>query len=187
MADAENSQGAGANERLLSAAKQNSEELFKEVEAEGGYDINYQDNTGNTALHYAIMRQSPHVMELILEHEGADVDLRNKEGKTPLLCAIEIEHPVFMFEITKSLLEAGADTRLRDIKTKESVSELLTKRIRNRRTPQEGAPGNGKEEMDLCQMIREAEASQQIDDGDIASDDDGSGDGVVDDDDVASD
>ncbi|WAQ80840.1 hypothetical protein PtA15_1A178 [Puccinia triticina] len=135
-----------------------------------------------------VIKPSPHVMELILEHEGADVDLRNKEGKTPLLCAIEIEHPVAMFEITKSLLEAGADTRLRDIKTKESVSELLRKRIRTRRMVSEGAPGSGDEEAQLCRMIELAEADRQIGDDDIASEDGGFTMMLgLDDDDIASD
>ncbi|EFP74234.1 hypothetical protein PGT21_035315 [Puccinia graminis f. sp. tritici] len=181
--------GAAPNERLLFAAKQNSEDLFKEVEENGGYDINYQDNLGNTALHYAVIRQSPHVMELILEHEGADVDLRNKEGKTPLLCAVEIDHPVAMFEIMRSLLDAGADTRLRDKRTKESLTDKLRQRIRTRRQVSEGAPGSGDEEARLMRIIEEAEAAGQIDQDDIASEDDSSGprDAPSDDEDVASD
>ncbi|KNZ45464.1 hypothetical protein VP01_808g8 [Puccinia sorghi] len=203
--------GASANERLLSSAKQNSETLFQEVEEQGGYDINFQDRVsdvdpmspyshhnmklkpwltclklGNTALHYAVMRQSPHVMELILEHEGADVDLRNKEGQTPLLCAVEIEHPVVMYEMTKSLLEAGADTTLRNSRTKESVSDILSKRIRTRRPVSESAPGSGDEESKLIKLIEEGEADRQIDQDDIASDD-ASGANAVDEDDVASD
>jgi len=186
MADISGGGGASANERLLSSAKQNSEALFQEVEEQGGYDINFQDRLGNTALHYAVLRQSPHVMELILEHEGADVDLRNKEGQTPLLCAVEIEHPVVMYEMTKSLLEAGADTTLRNSRTKESVSDILSKRIRTRRPVSEGAPGSGDEESKLMKLIEEAEADRQIDQDDIASDD-ASGDNAVDEDDVASD
>ncbi|PLW26512.1 hypothetical protein PCANC_19584 [Puccinia coronata f. sp. avenae] len=179
--------GASANDRLLLSAQQNSESLFQEVQEQGGYDINYQDSLGNTALHYAVMRTSPHVMELILEHDGADVDLRNKEGQTPLLCAVRIEHPIAMYEMTKSLLEAGADTRLRDNITKESVSEILSRRIRTRRLVSEGAPGSGDEENQLISIIKEAEADRQIDQDDIADDSDGVSDGLVDDHDVASD
>ncbi|KAA1127509.1 hypothetical protein PGTUg99_037404 [Puccinia graminis f. sp. tritici] len=128
-------------------------------------------------------------MELILEHEGADVDLRNKEGKTPLLCAVEIDHPVAMFEIMKSLLDAGADTRLRDRRTKESLNDKLRQRIRTRRQVSEGAPGSGDEEAQLMRIIEEAEAAGQIDQDDIASEDDSSGprDAPSDDEDVASD
>jgi ankyrin repeat protein len=52
--------------------------------------------TKNKIGELRVMRTSPHVMELILEHDGADVDLRNKEGQTPLLCAVRIEHPIAM-------------------------------------------------------------------------------------------
>lgn len=102
-----------ADERLLFAAKSDSEELFDEVVKGGGYDINHQDSvrllrghhralktaqTSRTARqlgvalcvsslfsprgrllklgrHDRVMTPSVTVLDLLLDHEGTDVDL----------------------------------------------------------------------------------------------------------------
>ncbi len=54
-----------------------------------GIDVNHQDKLGNTALHYAVLREKPvELIALLLKH-GSQKDIRNNEGKTPLDIAIE--------------------------------------------------------------------------------------------------
>ncbi|MEW6527858.1 MAG: ankyrin repeat domain-containing protein [Spirochaetota bacterium] len=54
-----------------------------------GININHQDKLGNTALHYAVIRERPiELLSLLLKY-GARKDIRNNEGKTPLDIAIE--------------------------------------------------------------------------------------------------
>lgn len=54
-----------------------------------GIDVNHQDKLGNTALHYAVIRERPAELVALLLKYGARKDIRNKEGKTPLDIAIE--------------------------------------------------------------------------------------------------
>lgn len=174
--------GASPNERLLFSAKQDLEELFLEVEEAGGYDINFKDGLGNTALHYAVINLSPNVLELILEHEGADVDLINKLGQTPLHCAVQIELSKPRLLITQSLLEAGADPRIRTTKTKEKPIDILMARLKGEARG-DGGEG-GKDNDELIKLLKQSEADMNLDEDDIVNDDD---DGDVGSDDVASD
>ncbi|KAI8454942.1 ankyrin repeat-containing domain protein [Phakopsora pachyrhizi] len=160
--------GASANERLLFSAKQDSEEVFLELESQGGYDINFKDGLGNTALHYAVIYLSPTVLELILEHEGADVDLINNQGLTPLHCAIQIKEPKPRLLITKSLLEAGADTRIKNKHNQRPIDMIPT-----------AVSNEIPEDRELRKALKEAEAEQEIGEDEIAKDE-------FDDDDVAS-
>ncbi|XP_048239578.1 uncharacterized protein LOC124112111 isoform X2 [Haliotis rufescens] len=52
-------------------------------------DVNAQDSDGNTALHCILLSYISHSHEVIqaLVEKGADVGIKNKEGKTPLHCA----------------------------------------------------------------------------------------------------
>ena len=47
---------------------------------DSGIDVNAQDATGNTALHYAIFRENRKLIKLLLNH-GADVDIENNKDK----------------------------------------------------------------------------------------------------------
>ena len=60
----------------------------------GGFDINAQTNTGQTALHGAAGRGAPLIIEFLLEH-GAQLEARDKQGMTPLDEAGPVEdmHP----------------------------------------------------------------------------------------------
>ncbi|KAH8992395.1 ankyrin repeat-containing domain protein [Lactarius akahatsu] len=104
--------------RLLidSARTDNVDQLVKEVFSEvGKFDINYQDGIGNTALHYAAKEGSLDVLNELLEYYGCDVDYTNNiEGATPLHLAVKIEEPELRALIVDSLLDAGADPRIKD-------------------------------------------------------------------------
>jgi ankyrin repeat protein len=64
-----------------------------------GIDINSQNNYGNTALHYPIFNvlknkmYLPYSKEIVknLVEEGADPNVKNKDGKTPMDLAVESE------------------------------------------------------------------------------------------------
>ena len=76
---------------------------------EYGPDCNIADNEGNTALHIVILSQrslGPVLVEALLKH-GADPNIRNHEGLTPLLCLRDpYEHTL---ESVGMLVAAGAD------------------------------------------------------------------------------
>ena len=50
-----------------------------------GSMINEQDKLGNTALHYAVLREAGHAIDdmcKLLLAKGADTSIKNNEGKT---------------------------------------------------------------------------------------------------------
>ena len=66
-------------------------------------DLNEQNTTGYTPLHYGVMKTKPGVVALLLE-AGADPDVVNNQEKTPLDLAVSGAKE----EIIDLLLEAGA-------------------------------------------------------------------------------
>ncbi|KAH8119814.1 ankyrin repeat-containing domain protein [Phellopilus nigrolimitatus] len=149
------SDGASNNERLLAAARQDNEELLLEVFNEGNFDINFKDGLGNTALHYAVSQGSTDVLEHILEHEDCDVDPINRlEGATPLHLALKMRDLELRNYIVESLLEAGADTTIKD-KDGDTAVDLLR-------------PGDS----ELRTLMRKSQAGNSVSKGDIANDDD---------------
>ncbi|KAJ3799980.1 ankyrin repeat-containing domain protein, partial [Lentinula aff. detonsa] len=103
------------DQRLLAAARTDNEELLLEVFEAGDFDINHQDGLGNTALHIAVQNGSTDVLEHILTHEACDVDPINRINRaTPLHLACQLEDDGMRSYMVESLLEAGADTKIRD-------------------------------------------------------------------------
>ncbi|KAG7451897.1 ankyrin [Guyanagaster necrorhizus] len=152
--------GASNNERLLAAARSDNEELMMEVFSEGGFDINFQDGLGNTALHLAVSNGSTDVLEHILSHEDCDVDPINRiEKATPLHLAVKLEHPELRKHVVNSLLEAGANTSIRD-KFGETALDLVSTK-----------------DTEVRALFRKAQAQASISQDDIASDDDDVGSG----------
>jgi ankyrin repeat protein len=126
------SEGASNNERLLAAAKSDNEDMLLEIfelvespEQTKPFDINHHDGLGNTALHYAVLQGSTTVLEHLLCYDGCDVDPINRlEKATPLHLAVVTEDPQLREELVKSLLDAGADYRIRD-KNGETAQDLV--------------------------------------------------------------
>ncbi|KAJ7053878.1 ankyrin repeat-containing domain protein [Mycena amicta] len=158
--------GASNNERLLAAAREDNEEMLLEVFEQGEFNINFQDGLGNTALHYAASLGCTDVLEHILEHDDCDVDPINRlEKATPLHLAVRIEDPELRQAVVSSLLDAGADTRIKD-KNGDTVVDLVPA-----------------DDLDIHALIRKARAQAAVSLEDVASDDDGSGSGSGSDDD----
>ncbi|KAL1664892.1 hypothetical protein GGF50DRAFT_126864 [Schizophyllum commune] len=110
------SDGASNNERLMAAARDDNVEMLEEIFEQGGFDINYQDG---------VSHGSTDVLEHILSHENCDVDPINRiEKATPLHLAVQVDHPELRKYLVESLLEAGADTRIKD-KNGETALDLV--------------------------------------------------------------
>jgi len=58
------------------------------------YDVNQQDNEGNTVLHMSCMPESSHpdIVRLLCNTPSIRVDIQNKNGDTPLIAAFEESH-----------------------------------------------------------------------------------------------
>ncbi|KAI0079541.1 ankyrin [Panus rudis PR-1116 ss-1] len=156
----DSTEGASNNQRLLAAAREDNEELLLEIFEQGKFDINYQDGLGNTALHYAASHGSAVVLEHILSYEECDVDPINRlEGATPLHLAVKLEDPELRRQIVESLLEAGADTSIKD-KNGDRAIDLLAQ-----------------SDTETRQLFRKAQAQASVAQYDVASDDDDDGEG----------
>ncbi|ORY26072.1 ankyrin repeat-containing domain protein [Naematelia encephala] len=171
--------GASPNEVLLAAAKSDNEGMLESA-IEKVEDINFADGLGNTALHYAIIHGSTSVLEHILCHETCDVDLRNRlQGDTPLHIAVRQrweDAPGLRLFLVQSLLEAGADTKIRN-KYNERPIDLLP--------PSYGASDPESDDEKVRAALRKAEAEELFaDEGDVVDEDD---DDIVDPGDIASD
>jgi ankyrin repeat protein len=146
--------GASSNQRLLAAAREDNEDLLLDIFEKGGSDINFQDGIGNTALHYAASCGSTVVLEHILSHDDCDVDPINRlQGATPLHLALEIDNEELRMEVVESLLDAGADTNIKD-KNGDTVLDLLRAN-----------------DTEIRALIRKAQADAAVSRDDIASDD----------------
>ncbi|KAG9105225.1 hypothetical protein FRC07_009483 [Ceratobasidium sp. 392] len=158
-------EGASPNERLLFAAKQDNEDLILELfEEEGTFDINFQDGYATTCVRkmraepviISAAHASTSVLEHILEQEGCDVDLQNRiEKHTPLHLAVKVSDPEARQQVVESLLEAGADPRVKD---------------KHGQRPVDSVPFT---DTKLRAAFRKAEAEASVDQGDIANDSDG--------------
>ncbi|KAG2364798.1 hypothetical protein BDR07DRAFT_1400705 [Suillus spraguei] len=74
-------------------------------------DFNCTDALGNTALHLAARQGYPNDVAALCGG-AVDLDLRNKNGDTPLYIALkEIENAEARFEIVTELLSCGAESK----------------------------------------------------------------------------
>ena len=77
------------NTLLILCAKEGNYYITKFL-CEQGAEVNYQNNSGNTALHYALGKQFYAIADILTRH-GAKEDIRNLKGLTPWDC---IEHNI---------------------------------------------------------------------------------------------
>ncbi|MBC5774977.1 SEL1-like repeat protein [Pontibacter sp. KCTC 32443] len=95
-------------------------------------DLNLKDKEGNTALTAALQStngQHIGIMELEkLLASGANPNLQNNEGKTPLMLACELNAN---FEIILALVQAGADPKLLDQSGKAAIDYTKQENVTN--------------------------------------------------------
>jgi uncharacterized protein len=79
-----------------------------------GFGVNQADSCGRFLLTVACSRLRLHSVLLLLS-SGANTELREPDGNTALLCAIDVSqhNPVAAHEIVKALIDAGADIEAR--------------------------------------------------------------------------
>lgn len=82
-----------------------------------GADINAKDDSGLTALWWAVKTEYADIIDLLIS-AGADVNIKNHEGITPLMIACSQNSP----EIAMTLISAGADV---NAKSKKGVTPLM--------------------------------------------------------------
>ncbi|KAF8324061.1 hypothetical protein DL93DRAFT_2037128, partial [Clavulina sp. PMI_390] len=104
-----------SDRRIFLAVREDNVDAFVELCGEGEealVDINYHDTT---ALHIAASTPSPDVIEHILAYPDCDVDLQNRvERATPLHLAAKLVDPEMRLHMVQSLIDAGADTKIKD-------------------------------------------------------------------------
>ncbi|CDK28146.1 unnamed protein product [Kuraishia capsulata CBS 1993] len=121
---AENDSGASLQEQLLESARRNNAELLESIiakaadsEALGRLINETVDPLSNTALHICAKYGSFEVLDILLDQEGVEVDPVNLlEGETPLHLAVKysIEEPEHGAFVAETLLDAGADPRIKN-------------------------------------------------------------------------
>lgn len=94
---------------LLQACKNNKKSVVQTFLKRGGVDVNKRDESGNTPLIYACMKNARDLVKMLLDN-GADVNLGNQKDLMPLHFAAETASP----EIIAMLAEAGADVNCTD-------------------------------------------------------------------------
>ena len=101
--------GMEAQAKLIEAARYGSEGgvrfFVKRVE-----NVNYGDETGRTALHWAVVKPSPDCVAMLLA-AGADHARKTVDGDTPLHLAAKLGH----LEVQRMLIKAGADTQVKNL------------------------------------------------------------------------
>ncbi|KAJ5286708.1 hypothetical protein N7478_002394 [Penicillium angulare] len=74
-----------------------------------GADVKAMDDSGSTALHYAICSGYLQAIQALLEH-GAETTPCNNEGHTPLRCGLsKYRNQSYVFDAVATLLDTGAN------------------------------------------------------------------------------
>ncbi|KAI8339211.1 ankyrin [Chlamydoabsidia padenii] len=157
-------EGASPNELMLAACRNDSESTLEEIFEAGEYDIGFTDGAGNTAAHIAAKFGSLNCLELLVNLDDIDLDAKNRmDGNTPLHYAVEYQtkDPEYALAMVDLLIQGGADTKIEN-RRKETPAMLVLPRNK-----------------DISDLLNGSSANYQMDDADIANDDDdyGSDDG----------
>ena len=88
-----------------------TEKLMEQVE---GFDINFQNKTGVSALHFAVRYKNMNLIELLLKNKKINVNLKDINGDTPLSIALLLFDKRIEEYIIIKLLDAGADINIID-------------------------------------------------------------------------
>ena len=88
-------------------------DTLESVDVAVGDDIDEQDFTGKTALHYLVMAGSLECIKRILSI-GATIDVQDAKGKTPVHYALDITDQDLSYEIVEILVRNGASVLIED-------------------------------------------------------------------------
>jgi len=88
-----------------------SEKIIEQVE---GFDINFQNKTGVSALHFAVKYKNMKLIELLLKNKKINVNLKDINEDTPLSIALLLFDKKVEEDIIIKLLDAGADINIFD-------------------------------------------------------------------------
>lgn len=94
---------------FLQACKNNQKSVVQTFLKRGGVDVNKRDESGNTPLIYACLKNARDLVKILLEN-GADATLANQRNRMPLHFAAETGNS----EIIALLIGAGADVNCTD-------------------------------------------------------------------------
>jgi ankyrin repeat protein len=98
---------------INSAAKGNIE--IAKFAIENGADVNFQDSSGYTSLHFCALYKYSDLTDLLLD-KGADVNVCDEHGNPPIWTAIF--NSKGDFEIVRKLYKAGGDIDTKNIHNK---------------------------------------------------------------------
>jgi ankyrin repeat protein len=88
---------------------------------EYGANINAQNINGASSLIIASVNGNEKIAEILLRVDGIKLDMLDTKGATALTFAAKNNYPV----ITKALLDAGADSSIRDIYHKSALDYAI--------------------------------------------------------------
>ncbi|WP_162426986.1 ankyrin repeat domain-containing protein [Pontibacter pudoricolor] len=137
--NAQDSDGRTALHHTVAGARITNSQLFEQEQVQlldtlikYKADLNIKDKEGSTALTAALQStngQHIGIMELEkLLASGANPNLQNNEGKTPLMLACELNSN---FEIILALIQAGADPKLKDQSGKTAIDYTKQENVSN--------------------------------------------------------
>ena len=96
---------------LILAGEQQDLELMRVLLNTPNINVNIVDRRGRTALHEAIISSNIEMCRLLIEY-GADVNIQDNNGDTPLLKAFKVNE--FNLEIVRLLVDRGAYININD-------------------------------------------------------------------------
>jgi len=91
---------------------------------DGGVDVNAATGSGSYALNRAAVENEVEVMKILLER-GANPNVQNSQGDTPLICATKFAGG--KSATVKLLVEAGTDLSIQDDKGKTALDYAKAK------------------------------------------------------------
>ncbi|AGO11546.1 AaceriADL244Wp [[Ashbya] aceris (nom. inval.)] len=111
---------AGGRTRLQVACDKGKYDLARKL-IEEGYDVNDQDNAGNSPLHEAALNGHLEVVKLLIRH-GANVNIQSYEmfKDTPLIDASANGH----LDVVRELLQHGADPTIVNAKGLTAIESI---------------------------------------------------------------
>ena len=112
---------AGGRTKLQIACDKGKYDLAKKLIEEDGYDVNDQDNAGNTPLHEAALNGHSAIVELLVRN-GANVNIQSYDMflDTPLIDASANGH----INVVKYLLDHGADPTMVNAKGLSAIESI---------------------------------------------------------------